>query len=100
MAMCDPVIVTSEGETIKFKRAMVFIGALQNLVPEGNTGLYNRGVDLNRSILNSGSALPGAITTGKCVTTSDVSGFYRVFNGALTVETMGQGCDTELTKEY
>lgn len=99
MAMCAPNVVTSSGETIAFTSAMQFIGDLQDLVPQGETALYNQGVELYNSILNSDTALPGAKTTGTYITTSDVSAFERMFSGAFTMETMGQGCDTEFTAQ-
>jgi len=97
--MCDPSIVTSDGETIKFSRAFVFISELIALVPQGDYELNNQGVRLYNSVLGSDRALPGAKTTGTYITTSDVSVFDRMFSGAFTKETMGQGCDTEVTAQ-
>jgi len=99
MAICDPSIVTGDGETIKFSRVFVFISELMDFVPQWETELNNRGVNLYNSILNSDTALPGAKTAGTCVTQSDVSAFDRMLSGAFMMETMGQGCDTKLTAQ-
>jgi hypothetical protein len=97
MAMCNPRIVTSSGETVEPVKAMEFISSLMDLIDiNDGTGRYNQGVELYNSVLNSDTALPGATTTGVYVSTSDLETRERVFGGSFTMETIGQGCDLEL----
>jgi hypothetical protein len=46
-----------------YDEAWLFLRGWQNLVPTENSDLHNQGVDLYNSLLELGSALPGASTT-------------------------------------
>ena len=46
-----------------YDEAWLLLGGWQDLVPTENSDLYNQGVDLYNSLLELGSALPGASTT-------------------------------------
>jgi hypothetical protein len=95
MTGCSPRLVTSDGNTIEFKAAFIFIGELQDLVPSDDVEMYNQGVNLYNSLLGR-DALPGAKVTATYVAVGEPVDSGSVFSGAYTMETLLQGCDTKL----
>lgn len=95
MVGCSPRVVTGEGDTIEFEAAFVFVGDLQDLVPDGDVEMYNQGVALYNSLLGK-DVLPGATVTSVYVAFGEPANSGSIFSGAYTMETLLQGCDTRL----
>lgn len=98
MVGCSPRLVTSNGETVEFENAFVFVGNLQDLVPEGDVEMYNQGVTLYNSLLGT-DVLPGATVSSVFVAAGEVAVSGSIFSGAYTMETLLQGCDTKLVSK-
>ena len=62
-----------------YGEAWLLLGGWQNLVPTENSDLYNQGVDLYNSLLELGSALPGASTTTVLATHGTPADIHTVF---------------------
>lgn len=94
----SPRVVTEDGQTVKFVSAFQAVGDLQDLVAQGDTALYNEGVELYNALLGS-KALPGATTTSLYVATSPLPSIKSVFSGVATGDTLPiQVCEGQLTK--
>lgn len=98
MVGCSPRLVTSNGETVEFENAFIFVGNLQDLVPEGDVEMYNQGVTLYNSLLGT-DVLPGATASSVFVAAGEVAANGSIFSGAYTMETLLQGCDTKLVSK-
>jgi hypothetical protein len=98
MVGCSPRLVTSNGETIEFENAFIFVGNLQDLVPDGDVEMYNQGVTLYNSLLGT-DVLPGATVASVYVAAGEVAASGNIFSGAYTMETLLQGCDTKLVSK-
>jgi hypothetical protein len=98
MVGCSPRLVTGNGETVEFENAFIFVGNLQDLVPDGDVEMYNQGVTLYNSLLGT-DVLPGATVSSVYVAAGEVAASGSIFSGAYTMETLLQGCDTKLVSK-
>lgn len=94
-----PRVVTEDGQTVKFAAAFQIVGDLQDLVAQGDTALYNEGVELYNSVLDA-TALPGATTTSLYVAKGPLPSIASVFSGVAVGDVMPiQACEDQLTKQ-
>ena len=95
----SPRVVTEDGQTVKFVSAFQAVGDLQDLVAQGDTSLYNEGVDLYNALLNDSEALPGATATSLYVAASPMPTIKSVFSGVAAGDVLPiQACESQLTK--